>query len=71
MIAADQFCIYYKNGTRRIPLDALRYLPNFFGGTEMEMRGAIRKTLKDNLKWEFVDEGRPALIKRSPASANA
>lgn len=45
----DQFLVFYKSAKGRIPLDALRYLPQSFGGSEMEMNEAIRKSLESKL----------------------
>lgn len=45
LLHQDSYLVYYKNGNRRIPLEALRHLPETFGGSEMDMQGAIRKTL--------------------------
>lgn len=49
MLTKDQYLVYYRNGGRRIPLDAIRYLPTFFGGSEMEMNEAIRESLASKL----------------------
>lgn len=46
---ADQFLVFYKSNKGRIPLDALKYLPQSFGGSEMEMNDAIRKSLEQKL----------------------
>lgn len=45
LLHQNSYLVYYKNGNRRIPLEALRHLPETFGGTELEMKGAIRKSL--------------------------
>lgn len=45
MVVNDQYIVYYKNGHRRIPLDAIRYLPSTFGGSELEVQEAIKKSL--------------------------
>ncbi len=42
----DKYVIYYKNGNKRIPIDALALLPQNFGGTEFEMNEAIKKSLE-------------------------
>jgi hypothetical protein len=43
------FITYYNNGNRRIPLDAIKFLPQSFGGTEIEMNQAIEKSLRSKL----------------------
>lgn len=43
------YLVYYNNGSRRIPLEAIQYLPKNFGGTEAQMNEAIRTTLKKRL----------------------
>jgi hypothetical protein len=47
LLHQDAYLIYYKNGNRRIPIEALRHLPESFGGSELEMKGAIKKSLTD------------------------
>lgn len=49
MLTKNAYLVYYKNGNRRIPLDAIRYLPTHFGGSEMEMNQAIKKSLESKL----------------------
>lgn len=49
LLANDTYCVYYKNGHRKIPLDALRFLPEAFGGSKMEMESAVRKSLESKL----------------------
>jgi hypothetical protein len=55
IVINDTYIVYYKNGNRKIPLDSLRYLPNTFGGTELELQGAIRKSLMTKLHLEIPD----------------
>lgn len=50
MLVNNQYLVYYKNGNRRIPLDAIQHLPKSFGGSEAEMNSAIRKSLEGKLK---------------------
>lgn len=50
MLHKDAYLIYYKNGNRRIPLDAIAHLPEHFGGTELEMQVAIKNSLMQKLK---------------------
>lgn len=49
VIHKNAYMVYYKNNDKRIPLDALRHLPEHFGGSEMEMTAAIRKTVEEKL----------------------
>lgn len=44
-IVNDQYLVFYSNGDKRIPLDALIHLPATFGGSDLEMTQAISKTL--------------------------
>lgn len=48
------YLCYYDNGDKRIPLQALQYLPKAFGGAELDlgraMSVAIRKSLEKELK---------------------
>lgn len=46
------YLTYYKNGARKIPLDALTLLPEKFGGSQMEMDDAISKSLEKQLNKE-------------------
>lgn len=57
MMHKNSYLVYYKNDDKRIPLDALRHLPEHFGGTEMEMNSAIRKTIMEKLKIDIKVTG--------------
>ncbi len=48
-LLAGDFLVFYKSSHGRIPLDALKYLPETFGGSVMEMNDAIRKSLREKL----------------------
>lgn len=48
-LISGQYLVYFNNGNRRIPLEAIQYLPKNFGGTETQMNEAIRKSLKKRL----------------------
>ncbi len=50
LLEDDKYLISYSNGSKRIPLEAIRHLPQAFGGTEMEMKQAIEKTIKEKLR---------------------
>lgn len=45
----DSYLIYYKNWNRRMPIDALIHLPEHFGGSQLEVTSAIRKSLEIKL----------------------
>lgn len=45
VLRGKDYLVYYKNGNRRIPMDAIQYLPKQFTGSETEMTGAIRESL--------------------------
>jgi hypothetical protein len=47
VLTANKYVVYYSNGHRRIPLDALKHLPSTFGGTEL---AAIKKSLEGKVK---------------------
>jgi hypothetical protein len=51
-LRGPHYLVYYKNGGRRIPLDALALLPTFFGGSQTEMDQAIKKSLVKKLNLE-------------------
>lgn len=46
---ADKYMVFYKSDHGPIPLDALKYLPQVFGGSPTEMNEAIRKSLEQKL----------------------
>lgn len=46
----NKYVVSYNNGHRRIPIEALKNLPASFGGTELEMKQAIEKSLRAKLK---------------------
>jgi hypothetical protein len=52
MLRSKGYLVYYNNGNRKIPLEAIQYLPRYFGGTEAEMVGAIRLVLTRKLGHE-------------------
>lgn len=49
MLRANTYLVYYSNGNRRIPLEAIGHLPQAFGGTEAEMDDAIRKSIAEKI----------------------
>ncbi len=49
MLRGKDYLVYYKNEGRRIPIDALRFLPQNFGGAVMEFDLAIKKSLIEKL----------------------
>lgn len=50
LLVSDTYLVFYRNGNRRIPLEALVHLPQNFGGSEIEVSAAIRKTLELKVK---------------------
>lgn len=53
LLAGDAYLVYYKTeGSRKIPLTALQYLPQYFGGSQLEMDNAIRKHLMRKMKFK-------------------
>lgn len=49
LMAGGQYLTYYKNGTKRIPLEALRHLPEMFGGSQMQFDSAVKKSITEKL----------------------
>lgn len=45
IMVGGSYLTYYRNGNRKIPLDALRLLPEKFGGSQMEIDEAIKKSI--------------------------
>ena len=43
------YITYYRNGNQKIPLDALRLLPEQFGGSRMQFDQAVRSSLMKQL----------------------
>lgn len=50
LLAGKEYVVYYKNGHRRIPLDAIQYLPTFFDGAELDFNKAVEKSIIDKVK---------------------
>ena len=48
-VISGQYLVYFNNGNRIIPLEAIQYLPRNFGGSELEMTEAIRKVVLKQL----------------------
>lgn len=48
-LISGHYLVYFNNGNRRIPLEAIQFLPKNFGGTETQMNEAIRKSLEKRL----------------------
>jgi len=49
VLRGDTYLVSYTNGTKRIPLEAIQELPQFFGGSESEMSEAIRTSIMKKL----------------------
>lgn len=45
----DSYMVYFKNNNRRIPIESLIHLPEYFGGAEFEMTNAIKQSLEAKL----------------------
>lgn len=50
ILAGNQYLTYFKNGHRRIPLDAIQLLPEYFDGQRLDMVGAVKETVLKKLK---------------------
>ncbi len=52
VVVNDTYIVYYRSA-KRINLNALAYLPQTFGGSELEMRAGIREALEKELSPEI------------------
>lgn len=50
LLAGNSYLAYFNNEGRRIPLDAIQYLPTYFDGTSLEFNKAIEKSVKEHLR---------------------
>lgn len=48
-VISGQYLVYFNNGNKLIPLEAIQYLPRSFGGSQLEMSEAIRKVVLKQL----------------------
>lgn len=48
-VISGKYLVYFNNGNRMIPLEAIQYLPRNFGGSQLEMSEAIRKVVLKQL----------------------
>lgn len=55
-VISGQFLVYFNNGNRLIPLEAIQYLPKNFGGSELEMSDAIRKVVIKHVRPQDTGE---------------
>lgn len=51
IMRGNKYLVYYSNGGRRIPMEAIQYLPREFGGSAAEMSQAIEKSLREKVKF--------------------
>lgn len=57
LLAGNAYLVYYRTENRRkVPLTALQYLPQYFGGTEAELDEAIRKYLFKKMKLDLSQD---------------
>jgi len=49
LFVGPHYLMYYKNGYRRIPLEAISRIPRYFNGKALNMRGAIAETVQAQL----------------------
>lgn len=59
LLHQNKYVVCFNNGNRRIPLDALRFLPQSFTGTELEMREAIQRSLETKLLPAVLNAPKP------------
>jgi hypothetical protein len=50
VLAGNSYLVYFNNQKRRVPLEALQYLPEFFGGSEMSFQKAVEKSIRSKLQ---------------------
>lgn len=48
-VVSGHYLVYFNNGNKLIPLDAIQYLPRNFGGSQLEMSEAVRKVVLKSL----------------------
>lgn len=49
LMVGGQYLTYYKNNGKKIPLEALRLLPEKFGGSKLEFDAAVRKSIEKQI----------------------
>lgn len=52
LLAGNDYLVYYNNGDRRIPLDAIKYLPSYFDGTTASFDKVVEKSIRAKLNLE-------------------
>lgn len=52
LLAGKDYLVYYSNGHRRIPLEAIQHLPSYFDGSSLELGKAIDKSVRERLRIE-------------------
>lgn len=50
LLAGNSYLVYYNNGNRQIPLEAIQRLPEFFDGRRFNLKGAVQKTIESKVK---------------------
>lgn len=60
LMVGGQYITYYRTGglNKKIPIDALRMLPEMFGGHTMDFDLAVKKSLEKQLGWGFKMSGK-------------
>lgn len=48
-LLSGQYLVYFNNGNRRIPLEAIQYLPSNFGGSQLDLERAMTNALRTSL----------------------
>lgn len=71
ILVDNTYIVYYKNGNRRIPLEALQYLPQKFGGSEMEYNQAVETSIRQKLNLPKTGMSKPKTGKRIKLVAEA
>lgn len=63
MLIDNNYIVYYKHKTR-IPLEAIQFLPQRFGGSEMEFNRAVETSLRQKLNLAPPKEKKVTVSKR-------
>lgn len=56
VLCGNSYLVYYNNKNRKIPLDAIQYLPSFFDGSEAQFTNAIERSLRQKLGIDILEK---------------
>lgn len=52
VLTASKYLVYFKNGSRRVPLNAFQFLPEAFGGNGFDFNRSIKRSILQKLNIE-------------------